>query len=316
LRINFPLHTLLCLLPLALFTSGRPYHKQVKYHIPTANTPRPAEEPLAFAGLCKLYHMKLAEVGTFAFLCEALTLEDGPGLLTLSVLDPATGEFREHRQLCRDSRYKATWDTSYANELGRLCQGIDSGSTPLAQWVSGTNTFFLIDYQDIPLHKRKEVCHTMVVCEVRPDKDDPDRTRITIGGNRICFPGNVGTNTALLELVKLLLNRVLSRKGARFSSIDLKNFYLDTPMPDPKYVRIKILDIPAKFIEEYNLTGKDRDSWIYFEICQGCYGLPQAGILANDLLCTRLKARILQSGYHLWSLTPQMATHPILPHCR
>jgi hypothetical protein len=154
--------------------------------------------------------MKPAEVDAFAFLCEALTLEDGPGLLALSVLDPATGEFLEHRQLCQDPRYKDTWDTSYANELGRLCQGIGAGSTPSTQRVSGTNTFFCIDYNDIPLHKRKEVCHTMVVCEVRPDKDDPNRTRITIGGNRICFPGNIGTNTALLELVKLLLNSVLS----------------------------------------------------------------------------------------------------------
>jgi hypothetical protein len=154
--------------------------------------------------------MKPAEVDAFAFLCEALTLEDGPGLLALSVLDPATGEFLKHRQLCQDPRYKDTWDTSYANELGRLCQGIGAGSTPSTQRVSGTNTFFRIDYNDIPLHKRKEVCHTMVVCEVRPDKDDPNRTRITIGGNRICFPGNIGTNTALLELVKLLLNSVLS----------------------------------------------------------------------------------------------------------
>ena len=128
--------------PLALFTSGRPYHEQVKYHIPTAKATRPAEEPLAFAGLCESFHMKPAEIDAFAFLCEALTLEDGPGLSALSVLDPATGEFLEHRQLRRDPRYKATWDTSYANELGRLCQGIGAGSTPSTQRVSGTNTFF------------------------------------------------------------------------------------------------------------------------------------------------------------------------------
>ena len=28
------------------------------------------------------------------------------------------------------------------------------------------------------------------------------------------------------------------------------------------------------------------DGWIYFKFCQGCYGLPQAGILANDLVWT------------------------------
>ena len=154
--------------------------------------------------------MKLVEVEGFAFLCESLMLEDGPSLLALSVLDPATGNFLNHCQLCCNPRYKATWDTSYANELGHLCQGIGAGSTPTSQRVSGTNTFFLIDFQDIPMHKRKEICHTMVVCEVRLDKDDPDCIRITIGGNCICFPGNVSTNTASLKLVKLLLNSILS----------------------------------------------------------------------------------------------------------
>ena len=85
--------------PLALFTSGWPYHKQVKYHIPTAKATQPAEEPLAFAGLCKTFHMKPSKVDVFAFLCKALTLEDGPGLLALLVCDPATGKFLEHRQL-------------------------------------------------------------------------------------------------------------------------------------------------------------------------------------------------------------------------
>ena len=197
--------------PLALFTSGQPYHEQVKYHIPTAKSTQPVNEPLAFAGLCEAFDMKQAEVKGFAFLCdEALTLEDRPGLLALLVLNPAIGKFLKHRQLHHNNWYKATWDTSYDNVLGRLCQGSGAGSTSTSQRVSGTNTFFLIDYQDIPMHKWKEICHTMVVCEVHPDKDDPDCTRITIGGNCICFPGNVGTNTALLELVKLRLNSILS----------------------------------------------------------------------------------------------------------
>jgi hypothetical protein len=224
------------LAPLALFLAGQPYHEQVKYHIPTAKALLPSEEPLAFAGLCEAFDMKPVEVEGFAYLCKALMLEDGPEPLALLVLDLATGKFLEHCQLRRDPCYKATWDTLYANELGHLCQGIIAGNTPTTQCVSGTNTFFLIDYQDIPTHKKKEICHTMVVCEVRPEKDDPNCTRITIGGNRICYPGNVGTNTASLELVKLLLNSILSWKGARFSSINLKNFYLDTPMPNPEYV--------------------------------------------------------------------------------
>jgi hypothetical protein len=71
-------------------------------------------------------------------------------------------------------------------------------------------------------------------------------------------------------------------------------------MFDPKYVCIKILDIPDEFIDEYKLTGQDRDGWTYFEILQGCYGLPQAGILANNHLCSRLKAE----GFYEATSTP------------
>jgi hypothetical protein len=103
----------------------------------------------------------------------------------------------------------------------------------------------------------------------------------------------------------VLLNSVLSRNGACFSTIDLKNFYLDTLMPNPEYVHIKITDIPAEFIEEYKLAGTDGVGWIYFKICRGCYGLPQAGILANDLL----RSHLLVEGYYEVESTPGLWRH-------
>jgi hypothetical protein len=112
-----------------------------------------------------------------------------------------------------------------------------------------------------------------------------------------------------LELLKLLLNSVLSQKSAHFSSIDLKNFYHDMPMPKPKYVCIKISDIPKEIINKYKLTGLDHDGWIYFKICQSCYGLPQAGILANHLLCSRLEAE----GFYEAASTPRLWRHKWRP---
>jgi hypothetical protein len=106
--------------PLALFTAGRPLHECVTYQMPMAKAIRSPAEPIGFAGLCRA--MPATEVLEFAGLCHALSLLDVPA--ALSVLDSSTGEFLEHRQLRRDPRYKATWDTSYANELERLCQGI------------------------------------------------------------------------------------------------------------------------------------------------------------------------------------------------
>ena len=50
--------------------------------------------------------------------------------------------------------------------------------------------------------------------------------------------------------MKLLLNSVLSRKGAKFVTFNIKNFYLQTPLDRPEYVCIKLADIPLDFVDE------------------------------------------------------------------
>ncbi len=117
--------------PLALFTSSRPCRDGISYHIPTAKPLRVPEEPLGCAGLCQAFSMSHKEADGFAYLCAALEKFDSPS--ALSVLDPTTGDFLEHCQLRCDPRYKTTWDTSYANKLGHLCQGIGSSPMPNSQ---------------------------------------------------------------------------------------------------------------------------------------------------------------------------------------
>ena len=45
-------------------------------------------------------------------------------LLAAPVMDEETGKTVESRQLRSHPNYKKILDTSYANELGRLCQGV------------------------------------------------------------------------------------------------------------------------------------------------------------------------------------------------
>ena len=56
----------------------------------------------------------------------------------------------------------------------------------------------------------------MVLCEVKPQKEDTNRTCITVAGSEICYPGDVGMPTSYLDLVKLIINSVLSRRNAVF----------------------------------------------------------------------------------------------------
>ena len=56
---------------------------------------RPQDKQQEFAGLCQV--MDTNDVEGFAFLCQALQESDTQS--ALSVLDPATGKFLEHRKL-------------------------------------------------------------------------------------------------------------------------------------------------------------------------------------------------------------------------
>ena len=65
----------------------------------------------------------------------------------------------------------------------------------------------------------------------RPEKiDKPNRIRLVAGGNRVHYPGNAGTPTANLLTNNLLINSTISTAGAKFMTLDIKDFYLNTPM--------------------------------------------------------------------------------------
>ena len=64
--------------------------------------------------------------------------------------------------------------------------------------------------------------------------------------------------------VKLLMNSTMSTPNAKFMSIDIKNFYLNTPMPCYEYMRLKLSDLPDDVICQYSLRGKlGKDEYVY-----------------------------------------------------
>jgi hypothetical protein len=82
-----------------------------------------------------------------------------------SVFNENTGNFLEWCQLQTHPTLSATWNTSYANKLGQLCQGIGTGPNK-GKRVKGTNTLFPIPYDKIPANRHREITYSKVICKV------------------------------------------------------------------------------------------------------------------------------------------------------
>ena len=108
---------------------------------------------------------------------------------------------------------------SYANELGRLAQGIRN--------IPGTNTIKFIRKDQVP--KGTKVTYGRIIVTYHLQKSEPNRSRSTAGGDRLDSPVDTATPTADLTSIKLLWNSVISTPGSRYVTMDVKNFYLNTP---------------------------------------------------------------------------------------
>ena len=162
-------------------------------------------------------------------------IDDGPVIIESvnEVFDEETGKFLKYQKLITHPKYHETWLHSSANEFGRLAQGVGGR-------IKGTNTIFFINKTQVPPDRYKDVTYAKFVCELKPNKAEVHRTRLTVGGDKVNYPGDVGTPTADLTLVKMHLNSVVSTRGARYMTLDVKNFYLNTPMARFEYVRINL----------------------------------------------------------------------------
>jgi hypothetical protein len=102
-------------------------------------------------------------------------------------MDADMGKLLNYRQLMRNTKYREAWSLSSANESGRLANGIGG------RIKNPTNTIEFIFQHEVPTERMKDVTYGQFVCTVRPEKAEPNRTRFTVGGDRINYPGAVAT---------------------------------------------------------------------------------------------------------------------------
>jgi hypothetical protein len=96
----------------------------------------------------------------------------------------------------------------------------------LADWRKALVTALMAN----PSQKEKIVTYGRFVVHIRPNTSEVHRVRLTVGGNLIQYPGDVSTLLADLTTSNCLWNSTISTDGAKFMCLDVKNFYLGTPM--------------------------------------------------------------------------------------
>jgi hypothetical protein len=151
-----------------------------------------------------------------------------------AVVHPVTGKEMEHSALMKDPRLQPLWTRRFGNECGRLFQGIRD--------IPGTDTCFFIKLTNIP--KDRKITYGKIVCDYKPHKKEKEHVRLAVGGDRLDFSGDVATSTADITTFKILINSTLSTEDAAMMMMDIKNYYLGTPLPRFEYMRMLLSRFP------------------------------------------------------------------------
>jgi hypothetical protein len=146
----------------------------------------------------------------------------------------------------------------------RLAQG-EEGVT------IGTNTIFFLSHDKIRcIPKDRVITYARIVIDHRLQKDDPNRVRITVGGNLIDYPYKLTIRTADMVSTKIMWKNVISTPGAKFGGADIKNMYLETPLDRYEYMKMPMRLIPNDIIEHYGLQEKALNGYVYMEYAAAC----------------------------------------------
>jgi hypothetical protein len=101
----------------------------------------------------------------------------------------------------------------------------------------------------------RQITNGKIVCDYKPHKKEKESVRLTIGGDILDYSGDVATSTADITTFKILINSTLSTKDAAMMMMDIKNYYIGTPLPRFEYMKTLLSRFPEEIIQKYNLKA-------------------------------------------------------------
>ena len=113
--------------------------------------------------------------------------------------------------------------------MGRLAQCVGTRTK------SGNRNIFFIKRNQVP--SGRKIIYTNPVCDYLPLNDDSYYVQLTVGGERLPYPSDIGYPAAYLLEARIIFNSVILTPGSRFICADIKEYFLCSPMERFEYIK-------------------------------------------------------------------------------
>ena len=97
------------------------------------------------------------------------------------------------------------------------------------------------------------VTYVCIVIDFCPQKEDPNRVRITAGGNLIKTPGGLTTRTVDMTTSKNTVEQHPQHGRRKVCRIPHLDFYLGTDTERYKYMKMLVFLFPQNTIDQYDM---------------------------------------------------------------
>ncbi len=119
-----------------------------------------------------------------------------------------------------------------------------------------------------------QACYCNPVVKVKDKPEGPvRRVRVTAGGDKIVYTGDVSAATASMETIKLQWNAICS-EHAEWMCLDVVDFYLGTPLEEPQWMWVPLSLCPESTRARYGLDRLAVGGKVLARLNKGIYGLP------------------------------------------
>ncbi len=143
---------------------------------------------------------------------------------------------KSYKSVCKGPEGEL-WLAAAADEFDRL--------------IEETSTMRLVPWDKKPAKRKVSYYNPQIRIKTKGDGSREYRVRGTYGGDISDYQGPTSAQTADMMSIKILLNASVWEEGKNFMSLDIKDFYLGTPMEEKEYMRIHVSQIPPQSRRKY-----------------------------------------------------------------